>query len=1056
MKLRRDLAFAFAFFPSLLASADPAWIWTKKNAEANEQADFRTEFEVAGGIKSAVLDLTCDNGASALINGCKVLENADWQLAAKEDVRAALHAGKNEIVVQARNHGGVAALIARLNIESADGRRIAIETNDRWLATHRNGKDWRPVVVLAKYGEGPWGAALDDKAGKGKAARARKSNDAPDIATAPKDITAPPGFKLEILHTVPKSEQGSWVSMTVDKKGRLLCGDQYGGIYRLTPPPLASGDKAVVEKLDLPIGGAHGLLYAHDSLYVMLNEGGAPEAKGLKPGLYRLKDRDGDDHFDAPVLLSQCQGGGEHGPHSIQLSPDGKEIFFNCGNHTRLPENLTASRAAMNSWDEDHILPRMWDANGHARGILAPGGYICKTDPEGTRVELFCYGFRNQFDFAFDANGEMFTYDADMEWDIGAPWYRPTRINHCVSGGDYGWRSGSGKWPSHYEDSLPAVADIGPGSPTGVCFGTGAKFPAKYQRALYANDWTYGTMYAVHFEPTGAGFKAVKEEFIYAKPLPLTDVVINPHDGAMYFAVGGRRTQSAVYRVTYQGGQNTEPAKPYSPTKETNARRLFEKLHHAPVTGDGEEGLGATIQAAFGAMGSEDRNLRYAARVAIEKTPMSQWMERALAQKDRQTLIEAMIALARVGRTEQHVVKPDAAKKPSPGSSSAAVGPTNEADGRLQARILESLARPAFDSLSPGLRLQLVRAYQLAFTRLGKPDAATCAKIAARLDAVYPAADAALNRELCQLLVFLDSKTVAAKTLGLMAAAEDDSEAIATDALLERNTGYARAAQEAHTSRPNHQQIAYMFALRNCNAGWTPELRQTYFSWFPHARTWKGGNSFKGFIENTRKEALAKFVPAGEAAKLDELSSRMEGIIPPTITPPQGPGRTYTTDEVVRIASGGLKGRDFARGKNLFSAVMCAACHNFAGSGGTIGPDITGAGNRYTLRDLVENLTKPSKVISDQYGSHRIEKTDGSIVVGRILSEEGGKVNVMTNPFAPDVTVPIENKDIKGRKDYPVSMMPPGLINALNEDELKDLLAFLLSGGNAQDRMFAK
>lgn len=1047
MTTKPRLALVFALAAPFTLPAEPSWIWTRKNAEPQEQADFRREFDLAGGIKSAVLNLTCDNGATAWINGRKVLDNTDWQQPAKGDVKAALREGKNEILVRAQNHGGVAALIARLAIVTADGDKVAIETNDQWFATFRGGSDWKPVAVMAKYGDGPWGPALDDKAGRGRAAKARKSNDAPEIAAAPKDITAPPGFKVEILHTVPKTEQGSWVSMTVDKKGRLLCGDQYGAIYRLAPPPIGSGGKAEVEKLDLHIGGAHGLLYAHDSLYVMLNESGAPEAKGLKPGLYRLKDRDGDDHFEAPVLLSECPGGGEHGPHSIQLAPDGKNIFFNCGNHTKLPLNLSSSRTAMNSWDEDHILPRMWDANGHARGILAPGGYICQTDPDGKKVELFCHGFRNEFDFAFDANGEMFAYDADMEWDIGAPWYRATRINHCVSGGDYGWRSGTGKWPSYYEDSLPAVVDIGPGSPTGCTFGTGARFPAKYQRALFGNDWTYGTMYAIHFEPSGAGFKAVKEEFIYAKPLPLTDVVINQHDGAMYFATGGRRTQSAVYRVTYGGEESTEKAKPYDVTKELSQRRAIEK-HHQPAE--------TALLEIRPFLGSTDRNLRFAARVALERLPVKSWQDGALAEKNPQALIESMIALARMGRTGQHVEKPDAAKKPAPGSSTAAVGPTNEADGKLQAKILSALGNLDFNSLSTDLRLQLVRAYQLAFVRLGKPDAATCAKVAAHFDALYPAKDAALNRELCQLLVFLDSKSVAAKTLGLMATAHDDAEAIATDALLGRNTGYAKAAEEAHQSRPNRQQIAYMFALRNCAAGWTPELRQTYFSWFPHARTWKGGNSFKGFLENTRKEALAKFAPENEVAKLDELSGRNENVVAANITPPKGPGRAYSTDDVVKIAQRGLKGRDFNSGKNLFSAVMCAACHHFAGDGGNIGPDITGAGNRYTLRDLVENLTEPSKVISDQYGSHQIEKTDGSVVLGRIIGEGDGKVDVMTNPFAPNFTIAIDAKHIRSRKDYPVSMMPPGLINALNEDELKDLLAYLLGGGNAQDRMFQK
>ena len=44
-------------------------------------------------------------------------------------------------------------------------------------------------------------------------------------------------------------------------------------------------------------------------------------------------------------------------------------------------------------------------------------------------------GFRNAYDIAFNAHGELFTYDSDMEWDRGLPWYRPTRILHVVPGG---------------------------------------------------------------------------------------------------------------------------------------------------------------------------------------------------------------------------------------------------------------------------------------------------------------------------------------------------------------------------------------------------------------------------------------------------------------------------------------------------------------------------------------------------------------------------------------------------------------------------------------------
>src|SRR5262249_44026206 len=146
------------------------------------------------------------------------------------------------------------------------------------------------------------------------------------------------------------------------------------------------------------------------------------------------------------------------------------------------------------NWLEDQLLPRMWDANGHAVGVLAPGGWVVKTDPDGKTWEVLTTGYRNAYDMAVNAEGELFVYDADMEWDMGMPWYRPTRVSHSPSGSELGWRSGSGKWPAYYPDSLPAMIDIGPGSPVGVTFGYEAKFPAKYQKALYILDWTFGTI----------------------------------------------------------------------------------------------------------------------------------------------------------------------------------------------------------------------------------------------------------------------------------------------------------------------------------------------------------------------------------------------------------------------------------------------------------------------------------------------------------------------------------------------------------------------------------
>jgi len=101
-------------------------------------------------------------------------------------------------------------------------------------------------------------------------------------------------------------------------------------------------------------------------------------------------------------------------------------------------------------------------AGFHSIEIIKPGAneLTFKAKNEGGTAGFIA-------DAAFDQNGELFAFNADMERDLGSPWYRPTRVNHVVSGLGASWRSGTGKRLDHYPESLPVTADIGPGSPTG-------------------------------------------------------------------------------------------------------------------------------------------------------------------------------------------------------------------------------------------------------------------------------------------------------------------------------------------------------------------------------------------------------------------------------------------------------------------------------------------------------------------------------------------------------------------------------------------------------------
>lgn len=357
-----------------------------------------------------------------------------------------------------------------------------------------------------------------------------------------------PGFKAERLFGPSENGEGSWVAMTFDDKGRIIASDQYGALYRLIVPAVGDTGKTIVEKLAIPndptlvndttnrvgIGFANGLLYAFNSLYVMVNTFSA-EKTTRTSGLYQLKDTDGDDQFDQVTLLKSLHGAGEHGPHSIKLSPDKKSIYVVIGNHTDVPE-MDAYHLPSN-WKEDNLFPLITDPNGHAVDRKAPGGWVAKIDPETNRWELISAGYRNPYDIAFNSVGDLFTYDSDMEWDFGTPWYRPTRICHVTDGSEFGWRTGNSKWSPAYPDNLPPVLNIGQGSPTNLMYSGNARFPEKYKNTLFAFDWSFGIIYALHLQPDGATYSAKGEEFLSGSPLPLTDGEIGP-DGALYFLTG--------------------------------------------------------------------------------------------------------------------------------------------------------------------------------------------------------------------------------------------------------------------------------------------------------------------------------------------------------------------------------------------------------------------------------------------------------------------------------------------------------------------------------------
>ena len=804
------------------------------------------------------------------------------------------------------------------------------------------------------------------------------------------------GFKAELLYTVPQDTQGSWVAMTIDPKGRLIVSDQYGGMFRVTPPALgAAADNTKVEPLTVKMGHAQGLLYAFDSLYVMV-----ADDQPYKRGLYRVRDTNGDDQFDEVTLLRELVGGGEHGPHAILKSPDGKSLTIVIGNQTKLT-TLAGSRVPQ-IWGEDHLLPRLWDGNGFMRGVLGPGGSIYRTDPEGKDWELQAVGFRNEYDAAYNRDGELFAFDADMEWDMNTPWYRPTRVNHVVSGAEFGWRSGAGKWPAYYPDSLGAVVDIGPGSPTGVTFGYGTKFPAKYQEALYICDWSYGKLYAVHMKPSGASYVGEAEEFVTGQPLALTDIEVNPADGALYFAVGGRKTQSALYRVTYTGKESTRASRGIQGgERERRARIALESFH-------GRQDAEA-VNAAWKQLDSADRALRFAARVAIEWQPVNEWQERALSEKNPDRAIEAIIALARVtGRDVPH--RNETSPKPA---------------AALQAKMFDTLDRIDWAKLDERQRLDLLRAYSLTLTRHGRPDAERGQALTAKFEGLFPGETPEQAYELAQFLAYFEAPSAANKLMARL-----------------------------RTAGSNEEQLNYARTLRVLRTGWTPALREEYFKWFVKAAAFKGGASLGGFLRDIKKDAVETLTNDEKLALQPILDAKPEIKNPMELLAARTFVKDWKLTDWATVSERDLRGRNFDRGRQLYGAVACSSCHRFNGDGGAVGPDLSGVAGRFSPRDLLESVLEPSKVISDQYGMIVVTKTGGDVISGRVANLNGDTLNIAENMLAPGDFTNVKRGDIEKIEPSTVSPMPEGLLSTLSREDVLDMVAYLMSRGDPKNKLF--
>ncbi|MEY4181017.1 MAG: hypothetical protein RLY70_4592 [Planctomycetota bacterium] len=1007
---------------------------------------FRRQFEAPQGIQAAELRLAADFARVTVhINGRLLARVEPYCPVQTLSATGWLRRGRNELEVSLEPVAGPPAFALSLTLQPLAGPRTTLVSDSTFRvvdpatpASHPSAEaKGEPAVDRGPAPDELWGIGRRDisLAADENYEQWRQTLGADAVERRPKFWTAP-GFEVTLVRTAT-ADEGSWIAMAFDAEGRLTVSREDRGLLRFT----LDDDRASVtqvEPLNVPLDECRGLVYDDGWLYANANN---------SKTVYRLRIGD-DGGIRALESLRSFPGGVGHGRNDL-ATQNGRLLSIH-GDSVQTPA--------------EDVLDLTSPLRPTRRGEPGREGYLLRFDRAGREWEIVASGLRNPYGIAAHASGDLFTFDADNEFDMGTPWYRPTRIVQLLEGGDTGYREAGGQWPPRFHDqpeNTPPVIDIGRSSPTAVMFGDSLAFPAPYRSALFALDWTYGRVVAIHLFPQGAGWRANTELFLQGRPLNVTDLAAGP-DGALYLITGGRKTQSALYRVS----ATQRPAKPVDATAPPSGHiadasrfattQRARRTHLARLARRPDP---ANLDEIWSALDDTDPWLRHAARIALERLPLDSWRPRArqLAEADPNT-------------ATPNTATPNTAA----GQLEVLVALARAAEASDRERLLRAAARFSPHALPVGQRIVWARLVELALSgeaagtepqgHADKPSAGLSERLIEQAVAAWPAPTAAweialegsnhdLRRRLALLLARLQARQL--------------PELVSRDLL---------------SSDSQEDRLAGLLALSDHRAGWTKTFREAQFRALGATADLVGGQGMPGFLERLRTASLATVDESDRPAlaKLAEPAPAPDEPLPPARPVVQ----TWTVEALLPIATttatatatatagagaaanapanvpenanantnandAGTRTAAAARGERVFQAALCSRCHRVGVRGPAIGPDLTHVAQRFSRRDILESIVRPSLSVAEPYRNARIVTEDGKVMTGRVVSAgdyRSQSLKLNTDPLRPSQWVEVDKRTIAEFLDLGTSPMPEGLLNPFTREEIADLLAYLEAG----------
>ena len=821
------------------------------------------------------------------------------------------------------------------------------------------------------------------------------------------------------------------------------------------------------------------------------------------PHLVVYTDENGDDTPDRKAIVLTGFGGfdHDHGLHALVAGPDGR-WYFNTGNagpHVVTDRSGWTLRAGSLYTGGTPYNQKNQGGMVSDDGNVWTGGLALRMEPDGTRLTVLAHNFRNAYELAIDSFGDLWQNDNDdqvmacrMTWLMEG-----ANAGYFSSDGTRFWqadrRPGQDTFTAHWHQAdpgvLPAGDNTGAGAPAGVVRYEGDALGSRYRGLLLSADAGRNVVFGFDARPRGAGFALERFEFLSSLPAPNpnyiwnqvdqdrrkwfrpSDVAVGP-DGAIYVAdwfdpvVGGhqmqdRRGHGRIYRITPKGRRLTTPALDLEST-EGRIRALLSPAVN--VRAAAFERLMTSGASAVSALTKvlDDSNPFHRARaiwILARLGPAGlREVERLLADPDPQIRLTAFRAMR---RSKASVL--DEARRLSEDPASA-----------VRREVALSLRGLPFEQ-TRDILLRLAARYDGSdrwyLEALGTAAAGDEEAVYAALVSSLPSRDPLHwdNRTagLAWRLHPVSSAGAFATRAGSSAlTAEARQQALSALAFVNDPRAAQAMADLTHSAvREVAAQAAWWMTHRTTNewhrypvSGWTAST--------PDAKPRAIGDRLErqalvlddgAPIDRRIEAAIALAEDPGGAQLLIELAARNKLVY--QLREAAGSVIFGNPDRSVRTAAAGFFARpggrpgmsaeevssrsgNAARGRSRFMSA-CSTCHRSrASEGAEVGPDLTDVGRKFDRRGLIEAIVTPSAAIALGFGAELFVTRKTEPVIG-FLQSEGATLSIRDG-YGRVRT--IAGDELAARVPLKSSLMPDPLALALTEQDVADLVSFLMEG----------